>query len=107
MRMNDYDRDILLEQQEKMLRYMRQRLDEGVDQWHKNQERQALGASLLLAACPSPHKPKWVHVASRNKRERRTVWKRIRMRKAIYATGWDGHVVIEAATNGWKRRAAK
>ncbi len=64
-----------------------------------------VAVNMLLEGVTGRRKPKYVHVASWNKRERRRIWKRIRMRKAIYATGWDGHVVIEAATNGWKRRA--
>jgi hypothetical protein len=59
----------------------------------------------LIEGVAGRRRPKTVHVASWNKMQRRRLWKKVRMKKAIYATGWDGDVVIEAATNGWKRRA--
>lgn len=31
-------------------------------------------------------------------------YKKLWIEKSIYATAWDGHVVIEAATNGWLRK---
>ncbi len=31
-------------------------------------------------------------------------YKKLWIEKSVYATAWDGHVVVEAATNGWLRK---
>ncbi len=35
------------------------------------------------------------------KDEKREIFRKYRMEKAVYATGWDGHVVVKLNKNGW------
>ena len=48
--------------------------------------------------------PKTVRVSEYSRALRRRVFKEIAMKRAVYATGWDGTVIIQAFTNGYLRK---